>query len=209
MRTEADAIDQLRAAIAHRAVRAGIPRDIERQIRSEVLPKGLLLFESGDPGPIPPDIERQIRSVIGSGVLLFGSGPGPGPMFSSMVELKWAAADIRADGTVGWGPSTRCQFWVRRDDVVRIWPVAPAAPPARGGKKEDYPRSSDGPYSGIREAINDIWPGGIPPRHKLRAKNRDNQILEWLKANGYPTPSLSALPRAVQRVLKAQREQRT
>jgi hypothetical protein len=164
--TRADAIYQLQTAIAHGAVRVRIPSAATRQIRSEVLPKELLFYES--------------------------TGPGPSPMVAPNLPLSWSVAEIRADGTVGWfGSRTRCRFWVHRDDVLRIWPVALAAR-----------RNKTAPITqGVREAIDNLWPNGIPIA--LKGKHRDKQIAEWLKANGRSTPPPDALPRAVQRVLQS------
>ena len=55
---------------------------------------------------------------------------------------------------------------------------------------------------GIRLAIKDLWPGGVPTG--LRAIERDNQILAWLKDKEISTTD--SISRAVQRVLKAERE---
>ena len=55
---------------------------------------------------------------------------------------------------------------------------------------------------GIRLAIKDLWSGGVPTG--LRAIERDNQILAWLKDKEISTTD--SISRAVQRVLKAERE---
>jgi hypothetical protein len=70
----------------------------------------------------------------------------PPNMVSPGFPLRWAAADIRADGTVGWGSKTRCRFWVGRDDIMQIWPprsarpgnAVPATPPNKPGAPSTY-----------------------------------------------------------------------
>ncbi len=54
---------------------------------------------------------------------------------------------------------------------------------------------------GISEAINELWPNGIPKG--LSAKERDNAIVKWLGDKRYSTPANPA--RAIQRALKARR----
>jgi hypothetical protein len=54
---------------------------------------------------------------------------------------------------------------------------------------------------GIAEAIEKLWPGGVPKG--LSAKHRDKEIVKWLKDAGYSVPINRE--RAIQRVLKAQR----
>src|SRR5258706_6800502 len=57
---------------------------------------------------------------------------------------------------------------------------------------------------GVREAMVTLWsPSGVPPRG-LKAKNRDNQILGWLKRNKRSAPDGNhGLAKAVQRVMKS------
>jgi hypothetical protein len=57
---------------------------------------------------------------------------------------------------------------------------------------------------GVREAMVTLWsPSGVPPRG-LKAKNRDNQILGWLKRNKRSVPEGNhGLAKAVQRVMKS------
>jgi hypothetical protein len=94
---------------------------------------------------------------------------------------------------------------VYRKDVLELWPehqndATRPAPPEIGSnatQKRSKPISD-----AIRLAINDLWHGEIPAG--LRAKERDNQILDWLKRNGKSIPE--NISRAVQRVLKADRE---
>jgi hypothetical protein len=54
----------------------------------------------------------------------------------------------------------------------------------------------------ILMAINELWPGGIPA--DLMAKERDVQIIEWLKNKGKKTTENTS--RTIQRVLKKERE---
>ncbi len=74
-----------------------------------------------------------------------------------------------------------------------------SAPPKIGSNAA---RRRDQPISdGIRLAIKNLWPGGIPAG--LRAKERDKKILAWLKDNEKSFPE--DISHAVQRVLKADR----
>ena len=174
-RTKA-AIEKLLAAIIDGTVRAQLPRGAKRQIQSELLPKEALNF-----------VPRGRFSPGASPVVLMGL---------SWTRTMWEAADIRADGTVGFGSETRWPFWVRRNDVTRLWPVAPAA----------RQRERGAPISnGIREAIDHLWPRGIPAA--LIAKDRNNRIVEWLKANGLSVPAPTAVSNAVQRVLRDMKQQ--
>jgi hypothetical protein len=52
---------------------------------------------------------------------------------------------------------------------------------------------------GITDAIEKLFPGGIPKG--LTAKDRNNRIVNWLRDNGCSEPKDPA--RAIQRVLKA------
>ena len=51
---------------------------------------------------------------------------------------------------------------------------------------------------GIDEAVDDLWPNGIP--EGLSAKERNNRIIDWLKAKHYSIPTNPE--RAIQRVLQ-------
>jgi hypothetical protein len=50
---------------------------------------------------------------------------------------------------------------------------------------------------GIMEALNQLWPGGIPKA--VSAKERDRKILEWLREKNYSLPTNPA--RTIQRAL--------
>jgi hypothetical protein len=64
------------------------------------------------------------------------------------------------------------------------------------------PQSRRGPKSrGIAEAIDALWPNGLP--EGLGAKDRNRAIIEWLKDAGYSVPRNPE--RAIQRELKARR----
>jgi 7-cyano-7-deazaguanine synthase in queuosine biosynthesis len=65
------------------------------------------------------------------------------------------------------------------------------------------PKSKSGPGAktrGIGEAIDKLWPGGVPKG--LSAKDRNKSVIDWLGANGYSLPTNPE--RAIQRVLKRQ-----
>lgn len=72
---------------------------------------------------------------------------------------------------------------VCRHDLLELWPErqkdATQSASAKIGSTARQRRHQ--PISdGVRSAINEIWPGGIPC--DLLAKERDEQIIEWLKA---------------------------
>jgi hypothetical protein len=54
---------------------------------------------------------------------------------------------------------------------------------------------------GIHEAVDDLWPNGIPKG--FSAKERNNRIIKWLDAKGYSRPINPE--RAIQRVLQVRR----
>jgi hypothetical protein len=109
-RTEAEAIEQLKNAIAHRKVTARLP-DPTRPGRMASFPPG-------------------IENVIG-----FHTGPGSTPMVtpaglpSSPTPAEWMTAKILASGTVQF-PTYRTVQWytfqVRRDEVLQVWPERPS-----------------------------------------------------------------------------------
>lgn len=115
----------------------------------------------------------------------------------------WAVSNIAGVDVYHSDGGKRVEVW--RKDVLELWPehqkdAMLPAPPKIGpnsAQKRDKPISD-----GIRLAINDLWPGGITAG--LRAKERDNKILEWLKRNGKSIPA--NISRAIQRVLKAERD---
>ena len=94
---------------------------------------------------------------------------------------------------------------VCRQDVLELWPErqkdATRSAPAKIGPTAAQRRRQ--PISdGVRSAINELWPGEIPA--DLMAKERDEQIIEWLK--GKNKKNSKNLPRTIQRVLKSERE---
>jgi hypothetical protein len=153
---DADAIDQLRAAIVKRAVGA---------------------------------------RLIGMKPTPMGSSPISVPSASIPHPDMWRQADIRLNGSVRFDRKGPWQpFEVIRENVLRNWSSQPA--PHSDRPQDVKARPID---RGIREAISELWPDGIP---SLTAKDRDQKILEWLKARGYSIPQGKGLPRAVQRAMK-------
>lgn len=81
----------------------------------------------------------------------------------------------------------------------------------RGGEHKSHheparaaPQSLSGPGAktrGIAEAINQLWPNGIPIG--LSAKDRNNAVIKWLNDKGYSVPINPE--RAIQRALSARR----
>lgn len=79
-----------------------------------------------------------------------------------------------------------------REDVLKHWPEQQKEAAAPG-------RSRSGANSvALDLALRDLWPGGVP--EGLRAKERNEQVLQWLKDHNKSIPS--DLPKAVQRALK-------
>lgn len=152
-------------------------------------------------------VDRAVSATIGAvGTQLKNMKPVPVPMGSSAMQpssaslpspAMWQRAKIRSDGSVQFdlkGPWL--PFKVIRSHVQRIW-GSQHAPPS-------YPRQRvkarpiDDP---IRKALSALWPGVIPP--PLKAKERNQKIVEWLKAQGCSIPQgINGLPRAVQRAMK-------
>lgn len=89
-----------------------------------------------------------------------------------------------------------------REQVVRQWPSDRRSPlpdnrPSAVGSKAGLGAKA----LGIEQAIQQLWPNGIP--QGLSAKDRNRRILVWLKSNGCSVPK--SPERAIQRVLKARR----
>jgi hypothetical protein len=95
---------------------------------------------------------------------------------------------------------------VCRQNVLELWPErqkdATRPAPAKIGSNAAQRRGQ--PIShGVRSAIKDLWPGGIPA--DLMAKERDEQIIQWLKDHNKQNISKN-ISRTIQRALKAERE---
>jgi hypothetical protein len=92
---------------------------------------------------------------------------------------------------------------VCRQNVLELWPErqkdatrpAPAKIGSNAAQRRGQPISD-----GIRLAIKDLWPGGIPT--DLMAKERDEQIIQRLKYHKKKNISKN-ISRTIQRVLKA------
>jgi hypothetical protein len=133
-----------------------------------------------------------------------GAGPGASPMTSvggrqTPSRALWRSAKIRAVGTVNFfGEVSRWYaFEVSRAQLLHVWPAERKWPAERNPRDKAKPISD-----AIRDAINDLWPKGVP--HGLRPKERNNQIAEWLNRNGKSVPNSDpALARAIQREMKS------
>jgi hypothetical protein len=160
--SEADAIDQLRAAIVNRAVGARLT--------------------------------HMQRPPVGSSPVQARSESVPEP-------AAWQRAQMRSDGSVRFNRREPWRgFEVIRENVLRVWSepsLSDQRPEVMAHPKKAHPhRTSDS----IREAISTLWPDGVPIG--LRAKDRDNRILEYLHNRGLSAPKGSGLARAVQRAMK-------
>ena len=91
---------------------------------------------------------------------------------------------------------------IYRKDLLKLWPEHQEGE-TRNLRPDNTKTSGSRPISdGINKAIDALWPQGIP--QGLRAKDRDREILRWLKENN---KSISTnIGRAVERVLKEKRE---
>jgi hypothetical protein len=94
---------------------------------------------------------------------------------------------------------------VRRQDVLELWPerqkdaTRPTSAKIEPNAEQRHPQPIS---NGIRSAISDLWPGGIPAH--LMAKERDEQIKKWLQDNN---KKISVnISRTIQRVLEAKRK---
>lgn len=88
-----------------------------------------------------------------------------------------------------------------REQVERQWPSASSAAPMPNDHPSDIDSKSGlGAKSrGIGQAIDELWPNGVPKG--LTAKERNRAILEWLVRNECSVPM--SLARTIQRALKA------
>jgi hypothetical protein len=109
---------------------------------------------------------------------------------------RWVVSII--GGREVWHSDGGERIEVSRKGVLDLWPEQ---------QKDATPSTSLKPGSsaisdGIRLAIGTLWPDGIPAG--VRAKERDNQIREWLEDNKKSIPT--DLSRAVQRVIQRARD---
>lgn len=103
---------------------------------------------------------------------------------------RWIVSVVAGETRYHADDGKRIEFY--RKDVLAFCESKSTPPKIRSGAISD----------GIRLAIKDLWPDGIPDG--VRAKDRDNQILDWLKHNNKSIPT--NISRAVQRALKAARD---
>jgi hypothetical protein len=84
-----------------------------------------------------------------------------------------------------------------REDILRLWPEQQKEAAARGRS-----RIGSGAISvGVRLALEALWPNGLP--EGLRKKDRNEQIVQWLKQHNKSVPRDVA--KAVQRALQRPR----
>jgi hypothetical protein len=84
-----------------------------------------------------------------------------------------------------------------RSKVLELWPagdILSAEVPAIDGPQNQN--------DALKKVIGELWPNGVPPRAKLRAKARDEIIRKAMKNEGYNLPiDEKTLRRAIQRAL--------
>ena len=115
---------------------------------------------------------------------------------------RWIVSVVAGEERFHSDGGTRIE--VCREDLLSLWPEhqKDATRPLQPEIRSNATQRRDRPISnGIRLAIDALWPDGIP--QGLTAKDRDNEILKWLKNTKKSSPANIA--RAVQRVLKAKR----
>jgi hypothetical protein len=119
--------------------------------------------------------------------------------YSSGVRIPSASGQ---DGEPGYH-RVMTDVLLSREQVVRQWPSAGGAAPMPNDHSSDLDSKSwpGAKTRGIAEAIDELWPNGIP--EGLTAKDRNKAILDWLHDKGYSVPRNPE--RAIQRVLKARR----
>jgi hypothetical protein len=124
-----------------------------------------------------------------------GEGPVAAP-YRHGTQLTLGDVVGHADTAVVEEPGERSPaLEVCRKDVLELWPErqndATRPAPAKIGSNAAQRRGK--PISdGVRSAINERWPGGIPA--DLLAKERDEQIIEWLKGKNKKSPRIFRAP---------------
>jgi hypothetical protein len=118
---------------------------------------------------------------------------------------RWIVSDIAGQEIFHSDGGKSVEFC--RRDVRELWPERQknATRPAPSKIRSNAAQRHHKPISdGIRLAIADLWPGGIPA--DLMAKERDVQIIKWLKEKNKMVSENTA--RTIQRVLEAERKAR-
>jgi hypothetical protein len=165
--------------------------------------------------PTAEDAIEQLRDAIvhrAVGAVLadmkkppIGSTPISVPLDSIPPPEMWKTAQIKLDGTVIFsaGDSPR-RFKVIRENVLGIWSEQEVDNPnAKSGQTLNTgARQRPAPVlTGVRNAIKELWPQGIPST--LKAKERNQKIADEIKLKGGSVPSGDGLARAVQRAIKS------
>ena len=181
--TELDAKLSLCAAIADKAVtdRLVLAEDTPRNLpESSVSATGLDLPERILPKEINWNLSRPIKPW-----------PLAGQSLGEPMTVYLARVGHHLERTIE-------TIEVRSSDVSRIFGLVTQAAPKRS---QDAPRRQSGSGAktvGIKAAIADLWPDGIPKGPS--AKERNNQIVEWLRSHNLSVPK--GLERAIQRALR-------
>jgi hypothetical protein len=156
-----------------------------------------------------PEAIEQLKAAIEDRQVDAARASPPHQLISKVKEVTPSG---EAKGSRGFGFSLPraepLQFRVKRESVLRIWPIRADAPVPTVVKPETGRSRVTARlrpiHDGIKEAIAAIWPNGIPAG--LKSKERDREIRAWLGTNRHsvPTSDLS-LAKAVQRVLRGRR----
>jgi hypothetical protein len=112
------------------------------------------------------------------------------PLESNVVWFNRASTDPAT-------PFRAEELEVPRAAIDRLWPEA--AKNRRGAAREGAPqsrRSVGAKTRGVQEAIDHLWPNGIPPG--LSPKERNNKIIDHIDHNGGSIPSTRTIERVLQ-----------
>jgi hypothetical protein len=112
---------------------------------------------------------------------------------------KWIVSDIAGSKAYHLDGGRRVEFC--RQDVLELWSEsqkdATRSAPAKIGSNAAQRR---GLSDDVKSAIKALWPGGIPA--DLMAKERDQQIAEWLKKEKGRKNISANISRTIQRAIR-------
>jgi len=160
-----------------------------------------------------PEAIEQLKAAIEDRQVDAARASPPHQLIRTVKEITPSG---EAKGARGFGFSLPhaepLEFRVKRESVLRIWAGRADAPVPMVIKPRTEPSHATAHprpiHDGIEEAIDAIWPKGIPAG--LKSKERDNEIRVWLGMNRRSVPNSDAsLAKAVQRVLRDHRSKQS
>jgi hypothetical protein len=191
-------IDAVKRVMATGVTEAGAKFDLCRAISDRKIRVRFLVAKSDGPGLVGERIVNEVR--LGSDAEV--------PLHLKPDDFEWR----QSRPVKPWFENRRRAIiepqnwhldWIElfRADVTNVLCSSKRENhdgPARAASKS---KSGAGAKArGIGEAINQLWPEGIPKG--LSAKERNKAIIDWLSTHGYSQPTNPE--RAIQRVLKQQ-----